>query len=115
MTATAGAPPAQLAADPSYRGRLVESAVGAHLADASAAGECEVYYWRDGNLEVDFVVRRGRRLLAVEVKSGPARGSISGLQAFLDRHAEARPLLVGGDGVPVEEFLASPVETWFPR
>ncbi len=48
----------------------MESAVGAHLANAAAAGECELSYWRERNHEVDFVVQAGRRLTAIEVKSG---------------------------------------------
>jgi hypothetical protein len=48
------------------RGRLTESAAGAHLANAAAAGECEVFYWRERNREVDLVVKTGRRLMAFE-------------------------------------------------
>jgi predicted AAA+ superfamily ATPase len=57
-------------ADREFWGRLVESAVGAHLANAAAVGECELFYWRERNREVDFVVRAGRTLTAIEVKSG---------------------------------------------
>ena len=49
----------QARANPELWGRLVESAVGAHLANAAAAGTCEVFYWRERNREVDFVVRAG--------------------------------------------------------
>ncbi len=110
--AQSGLSPAELLEDPELRGRLVESAVGAHLANAAATGHCELYYWREGNLEVDFVVRAGRRLLALEVKSARAPVAHSGLTAFVERFRPARPLLVGGDGVPVGEFLARPVEDW---
>lgn len=111
-TSQTGLSPDELLGDPEVRGRLVESAVGAHLANAAAAGRCELFYWREGNLEVDFVLRAGRRLLALEVKSGRAPLAHSGLAAFVDRFRPARPLLVGGDGVPVDEFLARPVEGW---
>ena len=57
MSATLGASPADPRSDPEYRGRLVESAVGAHLANAAACGECELFYWRERGAEVDFVVR----------------------------------------------------------
>jgi len=59
MTATSGLSPAEAHADREFWGRLVESAVGAHLANAAAAGDCEVYYWRERNHEVDFVVKAG--------------------------------------------------------
>lgn len=51
-------------ADRESRGRLIESPVGAHLANAAAAGECELFYWRDRGQEVDFVVRSRKRPVA---------------------------------------------------
>ena len=59
-TAQTGLTLKEARADRELWGRLVESAVGAHLANAAAAGVCEVFYWRDGNHEVDFVTRAGR-------------------------------------------------------
>lgn len=70
MSAVSGLAPAEAVADPTHCGRLVESTVGAHLANAAATGECELLYWRDGNYEVDFVLRVGRTTVAIEVKSG---------------------------------------------
>lgn len=99
-------------ADREYWGRLTESAVGAHLANAAAAGKCEVFYWRDRNREVDFVVRAGRRLIAIEVKSGRAREVLPGMQAFNEAFKPDRLLLVGGDGIAVEDFLRQPIERW---
>jgi hypothetical protein len=99
-------------ADHEYWGRLVESAVGAHLANAAAAGECEVFYWRDRNREVDFVVRTGRRLAAIEVKSGRATDTLPGMASFAAAFKPQRMLLVGSDGIPVEEFLNRPVAHW---
>ena len=99
-------------ADPEFWGRQVESAVGAHLANAAAAGECELFYWRDRNREVDFVVRAGRRLTAIEVKSGRAADTLPGMEAFAVAFKPQRKLLVGGDGIPVDEFLSRPVAHW---
>lgn len=112
MTAQSGLTLDEARADRSYWGRLVESAVGAHLANEAAAGECDVFYWRDGNHEVDFVVRAGRTITAVEVKSGRPRDTQSGLAAFSERFNPKRKLLVGGDGIALEEFLARPVKDW---
>jgi hypothetical protein len=61
---------------------------------------------------MDFVVRAGRMLLAIEVKSGRAPATLPGLAAFADAFRPQRTLLVGGDGIPVEAFLARPVEHW---
>lgn len=104
--------PEAVTADRHAWARLVESAVGAHLANAAAAGACEVFYWRQGNREVDFVVRAGRAVTAIEVKSGRSRDGLPGLAAFAEAFQPARRLLVGGDGIPVEEFLERPVAHW---
>jgi predicted AAA+ superfamily ATPase len=92
--------------------RCVESAVGAHLASAAAGGACELFYWRGQNREMDFVLRKGRALLAIEVKSGHRHDSLSGLSALLGRHPKAKPLLVGADGVPLDGFPRAPVTRW---
>lgn len=112
MTAQAGYSEAEARSDREFRGRLVESAVGSHLVNAAAGRECEVFYWRDRGNEVDFVVRSGRTLLAIEVKSGRAPGAFPGLRAFSDAFRRARTLIVGGDGVDLEEFLVRPVGHW---
>ncbi len=98
--------------DPEFWGHVVESAIGAHLANAALMGTCELCYWRDGRHEVDFVISSRRRVTALEVKSGPASVYHSGTGAFVKQFAPSRTLLVGGDGIPVEEFLSRPVEHW---
>ncbi len=102
-------------ADREHWGRLTESAVGAHLANAAAAGKCELFYWRERNREVDFVVRAGRKLISIEVKSGRAQDVLPGMQAFNEAFKPDRLLLVGGDGIGVDEFLLMPVENWVDR
>lgn len=112
MTAQSGLDLAAARADREFWGRLTESAIGAHLANAAATGSCGLFYWRDRNREVDFVLRAGRTLIAIEVKSGRTRDARAGLGAFAESFRRARSLLVGGDGIPVEEFLREPVEYW---
>ncbi|HXQ20493.1 MAG TPA: ATP-binding protein [Candidatus Acidoferrales bacterium] len=112
MTAQSGLTLDEARADREFWGRLVESAVGAHLANAAAAGLCELFYWRDRNREVDFVVKTGRVVTAIEVKSGRAPDAQPGLAAFVEAFKPKRKLLVGGDGIPVGEFLAQPVDHW---
>jgi predicted AAA+ superfamily ATPase len=115
MTALSGLSPDEARADRAFRGRLVESAVGAYLANAAAAGVGEVFYWRDTNREVDFVFRAGRVVVAIEVKSGRVPDSLPGLAAFAEAFKPTRTLIVGGDGAPLGEFLAAPVEHWLRR
>jgi predicted AAA+ superfamily ATPase len=112
LSAQSGLTPAEARADHEFWGRLTESAVGAHLANAAACGACELFYWRDGNREVDFIARAGRTVVAIEVKSGRAPLAHSGLAAFSEAFKPKRTLLVGGDGISVEEFLSRPVVDW---
>jgi predicted AAA+ superfamily ATPase len=112
MTAQTGLTLKEARRDGAFWGRVVESAVGAHLANAAAAGVCEVYYWRDRDREVDFVARAGQTLTAIEVKGGRARDVQPGLAAFAEAYHPKRKLLVGGDGIPLEEFLSRPVQYW---
>jgi len=115
MTAPSGMAFSEARRDREFWGRLVESAIGAHLANAAASGECEVFYWRDRNAEVDFVVRAGKAVTAIEVKSGRAREGFPGLAAFGAAVPKARKLVVGADGISVEEFLRRPVPYWVTR
>lgn len=113
MTAASGLTLEQARSDPEFWGRLVETAVGAHLAGAASAGDVELSYWRHRNREVDFVIRSGRRVAGVEVKSGRAPTGLAGMAAFVDAFQPDVTLLVGGDGIGVEEFLSRPVEHVF--
>jgi hypothetical protein len=116
MTADSGYSFAEAQADRTFWGRIVESAVGAHLYN-TAALDTRVLYWRDGPREVDFVLQRGPELVAIEVKSGVARRTDTvGLDAFAARFGRGtrlRCLVVGSGGIPLNEFLTAPAATWF--
>jgi hypothetical protein len=112
MTAQSGLTIEEARADGDFHGRLTESAVGAHLANAAASGVCELFYWRDRNREVDFVVKVGRTITAIEVKSSRRRDALPGMEAFVAGFKPKRILLVGGGGIPLQEFLSRPVEHW---
>ncbi|AKC83505.1 ATPase AAA [Verrucomicrobia bacterium IMCC26134] len=96
-------------------GRLVESAVGAHLMSSTLGTPIEVTYWRERNAEVDFVLQRGKTLIAIEVKSAGRRGSLEGMEAFRREFAPLRTLLVGADGISLEEFLSTPAARWLEK
>lgn len=112
ITAITGISLAAARQDPAYWGRLVESTVGAHLANAALSGLCELYYWREGHREVDFVIKRGRALTVIEVKSTRPRDTLPGTAAFCAKFRPQRTLLVGGDGIPLDEFLLHPADHW---
>lgn len=99
-------------ADRSYWGRLVESAVGAHLANGALMRELELSYWRERSKEVDFVVKTPRLLTAIEVKSGMATANQPGMDAFVSAFKADRTLLIGGDGISVAEFLSRTANHW---
>jgi hypothetical protein len=115
MTATARTAFDRTRADPEAWGRLVETAVGAHL--WAHADPDELTWWRDGNAEVDWVIRPGKLLrsrdapIAIEVRGGHSRGS-AGTVAFTQTHRGAHSLIVGTGGIGVEEFLAVHPRQW---
>ncbi len=107
-SAVRGLPFAAVRSNPEQWGRLVETAVGAHLLNHGLTPE----YWRERNRQVDFVLETPRAVTAIEVTGGRRKEAPPGLDAFLLRVPEARPLLVGAQGVPLEEFFGNPPERW---
>jgi len=96
-----------------FWGRLVESCAGAHLVNSAHGKKIEVFYWLEKNREVDFILRRGNQILPIEVKSGRSKGTLPGMEAFSKAFKVSRTLLVGKQGIPLEEFLVAPAESWF--
>ena len=93
--------------DAAWRGRLVENAVGAALLQEYTSSTTNLYYWRDGMLEADFVLADGPQLFGIEVKSGRP-DKISGLAAFKKKYPKANPLIIGSSGIPLETFFENP-------
>lgn len=98
-------------ADRSYWGRLVESTVGAHIHNTGMP-EVKLHYRRENNIEVDFILKRGPKLAAIEVKSGKIRSAASGLEQFAGRFDPSVSLIVGRGGVDLSEFLTIPAKEW---
>ena len=112
MTAPSQRTFAEAREDTDYWGRLVESAVGASLANGLQGTQAELYYWSGRNREVDFVLRRGERVVAIEVKSGRRKTSLPGIEAFAAAFPVTRKLLVGAQGISWQEFLLTPPVEW---
>lgn len=102
---------AEAQADRSYWGRLVESSIGAHLLN-TCDEDTKLYYWREANQEVDFILAKGRKLTAIEVKSAPNPVISKGLEGFGQKYSHARKILVGNGGVSLAEFLSQPADYW---
>ncbi len=104
MTAYTQQPLDKLILDPASWGRWVENIVGMHLINASREQGFELSYWREGNREIDFVLKWGKQIVAIEVKAGNRLKS-SGLAAFEKQHGECKKLLIGTDGFTWKDFI----------
>lgn len=89
---------------PNLWGRWVESAIGTYLLSQADEYDFKLYYWRENDDEVDYIVESGNQLAAIEVKSGRC-GRNSGLKSFTDKFHPQQSIVVGTGGIPVEEFL----------
>ena len=92
--------------NPERWGRIVESAIGAHLANGALAGDYRLFYWREASQEVDYVLQKGNRIIAMEVKSGQRPAALPGMAAFDKIYAPARKFLIGTGGMSFGEFLS---------
>ena len=103
--------------DSTFWGRLVESAVGAHLINSIPSDSISLGYWREGPDEVDFVISDDKDMAAFEVKSGD-RTHGRGMDLFLKRYPDARVYSVSAQGapgsalIPLEKFLLSDPVTY---
>lgn len=99
-------PFAEAIQDRSLWGRLFESAVGAHIMSYAYAGDYKVYYWRTKpGCEVDYVLEKKGRLIAIEVKSNSDTGNV-GLHEFAAQFSPYQTLVVGDGGMKAEDFLS---------
>jgi predicted AAA+ superfamily ATPase len=96
--------------DPALWGRLVESSCGSHIVRLQQSFDYESYYWREKNDEMDFVIKSGANLAAVEIKSR-SRFTNSGIAAFRKKYPKGKTYVVSyqddpsGLAIPMEQFL----------
>ena len=95
--------------DRTFWGRVIESTIGAHLLNSIRGTQIELFYWREGDKEVDFVLKHGSSVTAIEVKSGSENFNRSGIDLFVKEFKPSRILLVGDQGIPVANFLKSSI------
>jgi len=89
--------------NPAIWGRLVESAIGAHLLNQAVSGDFALSYWREGNDEVDFVIEQ-KLLICIEVKSGASQNK-TGMAAFKKKFNPDKILLIENTGLSWQAFL----------
>lgn len=98
--------------DPILWGHWVETAVGAFLLNKADEEDFSVYYWREKDNEVDFIVQRRGECVAIEVKSGH-RTTNKGLQVFKDSFHPKHAFVVGSGGIPLEDFFLIDIRKLF--
>ncbi len=86
-------------------GRMYESAVGTHLLNHSYTDDYKLYYWNENSLEVDYIIKRGNKVIAIEVKSGKDATN-NGMALFDTKFHPQALYTVGTNGIPIEEFLS---------
>ena len=106
---------AQARSDRTFWGALVENAVGAHLMQTLAV-RAQLFYWRKGDDEVDYVVEQDGRLFAIEVKSAITGKQPRGLKKFKEKYARVVARKIPGPDMSLEEFFSQPasqtIEQW---
>ncbi len=85
-------------------GHILESAVGSFIVSEGFKHKFEIFYWRERNDEVDFVLKKKTSLVAIEVK-GNAESKTSGLEKFKDMFHPKSAFIVGEGGLGIEEFF----------
>lgn len=113
VTSQSGLSPDEWQTEPKHWGRLVEVTVGAHLVNLGEDQGIEVYYWRERNKEVDFVLKKGHRLAALEVKTSSAGKPHTGLAQFQKHWPETMSWIIGPDGLDLADFLISDLTPLF--
>ena len=93
-------------------GHIFESAIGAYLVSQAFVHRFEVYYWRERNDEVDFVLKKKDSLIAIEVKSN-AEKRTDGLEKFKQMFNPKSAFIIGEGGISAEEFLSMDINNLF--
>ncbi len=93
-------------------GHIFESAVGAYIVSQSFVHRFEVFYWRERNDEVDFILRKKGSVVAIEIKSN-AEKRTKGLEVFKNLFSPQAAFIVGDGGISAEDFLTMDLRKLF--
>lgn len=97
---------------PELWGRRVEQSLGAFLLNQSRINNFDLFYWREGNAEVDFVLRKNKRIVTVEVKSGKVKYH-EGLEIFSRKYKPYKSILISEEALSWRGFLKLDVNSLF--
>lgn len=93
-------------------GQIFESAIGAYIISEAFVHRFEVYYWREGNDEVDFVLKKNQKIVAIEVKSN-GETKTTGMERFHKLFNPLATIVVGENGIQPELFLSMDLRKLF--
>lgn len=93
-------------------GHIFESAIGAYLVSQAFVHRFNVYYWRERNDEVDFILQKKSSLVAIEVKSN-AEKRTEGLEKFKQMFNPKSSFIVGDGGISAEDFFSMDLNKLF--
>lgn len=93
-------------------GHIFESAVGAYIVSQSFVYRFEVFYWRERNDEIDFILRKKGSVVAIEIKSN-AEKRTKGLEVFKNLFSPQAAFIVGDGGISAEDFLTMDLRKLF--
>jgi predicted AAA+ superfamily ATPase len=100
----------EIQTNPAEWGRIVESSIGAYLVNQSIRSNFRVYYWRESNEEVDFILENRGKIIALEIKSNYSQ-SRTGMDSFNRKFKPYKTYCIDKNGIPWQEFLKiSPIE-----
>ena len=94
----------QVKNDPAIFGRFVESAIGTHLLNSKKENKINLYYWREGDKEVDYIIEYDNKIISIEVKSSVNKSS-NGLYEFRKRYNPHKSLIIEKDGLQWNDFI----------
>lgn len=93
-------------------GHIFESGIGAYLVSQAFIHRFEVFYWRERNDEVDFILRKKGSVIAIEAKSN-AEKQTEGLEKFRQLFNPQSSFIVGDGGIGVEDFFSMDIRKLF--
>lgn len=93
-------------------GRIFESGIGSYIVNQAFKKRFDVFYWRDRDMEVDYVMKKGNSIVAIEVKSNSDRRT-AGLDLFRKKFTPRTAFIVGDGGITPEEFMTMDLNSLF--
>ena len=98
-------------------GRSLENAIGAQLYSLAVDLGGELFYWKERDYEVDYVLKLGSKIYAIEVKSGISKKLPCALTIFKKRYGNANLITISSSkmqksepvkNINIEDFFRNP-------